>query len=77
MEIFTIFPAWFSDGKKYCCQVKVLLSPEFYIGDEWEARVVERMAKFTVNGVPGWGIAEWMYRNTLGKVNCNVSPPKE
>jgi hypothetical protein len=55
----------------------VLLSPEFYIGDEWEARVVERMAKFIVNGVPGWGIAEWMYRNTLGKVNCNVSSPKE
>ncbi|CAB3361605.1 Hypothetical predicted protein [Cloeon dipterum] len=61
------FNFWAGD-KKYCVQVKVLHTPEFYIADEWEARVVERMVTFRVNGIAGWGIAEWEYRNTMGKV---------
>lgn len=44
-------------------QVNVTDSPTFYIGQEQECRIVERLAKFTVNGVDGWGAAEWQYRN--------------
>lgn len=42
-------------------------SSDFYVGHEWEARVVERMARYTVNGIKGWGIAEWEYRHVEGK----------
>lgn len=48
-------------------QVQVEEAPIFYIGWEWEARIHERMCKFTVNGVPGWGISEFMYRNMTGR----------
>ncbi|KAF4525128.1 hypothetical protein B566_EDAN005070 [Ephemera danica] len=54
-------------GCKYSVQVRVEHSPEFYIGEEWEARVVERMARYTVNGIKGWGIAEWEYRHVEGR----------
>lgn len=43
-------------------------SPTFYIGKERECRVVERLAKFMVNGVEGWGAAEWQYRH-MGEKN--------
>ena len=48
-------------------QVNVLESPIFHIGWEWEARIHERMCLFQVNGVPGWGISEFMYRNMSGR----------
>lgn len=37
------------------------------MGAEGEARVVEMYSKFLVNGVSGWGVAEWQYRNVNGK----------
>ena len=48
-------------------QVNVVESPVFYIGWEWEAKIVERMCTFQVNGTPGWGISEFMYRNLSGR----------
>ncbi|KAK4021997.1 uncharacterized protein LOC116919103 [Daphnia magna] len=48
-------------------QVNVLDAPIFYIGWEWEAKIHERMCTFEVNGVPGWGISEFMYRNMDGR----------
>lgn len=48
-------------------QVNVIEAPVFYIGWEWEARIVETMCIFEVNGVPGWGGVEFMYRNTAGR----------
>lgn len=48
-------------------QVNVVEEPKFYIGWEWEAKIVERMCTYSVNGVPGWGISEFMYRNMTGR----------
>lgn len=56
-------------GIQYTVQVDVIDSPTFYIGNERECRVVERLAKFVVNGVEGWGAAEWQYRNIGYKNN--------
>lgn len=47
--------------------VKVHDTPVLYFGWEWEARIHERMCTYTVNGVPGWGISEFMYRNMTGR----------
>ena len=47
--------------------MKVVDEPVFYIGWEWEAKIHERMCTFVVNGVPGWGISEFMYRNMSGR----------
>ncbi|KAJ9579215.1 hypothetical protein L9F63_024679 [Diploptera punctata] len=54
-------------GKNYYVQVNVKDVPEFFMGWEWEARVVEQLAQFTVNGVRGWGAAEWEYRHLEGR----------
>ena len=54
-------------NRKWDVQVNVVESPVFYIGWEWEAKIVESMCTFEVNGIPGWGIAEFMYRNTTGR----------
>ncbi|XP_071453177.1 uncharacterized protein [Hetaerina americana] len=51
-------------GRTYHIQVEVFKCAEFYAGWQWEARIVECMAKFTFNGNPGWGGVEWHYRHT-------------
>lgn len=43
-------------------ECEIIEAPEVFIGHEWEARIVERMGKFKVNGKDGWGFAEWEYR---------------
>lgn len=50
-------------NRRWSVQVNVEESPIFYIGWEWEAEIHERMCRFQVNGIPGWGISEFMYRN--------------
>ena len=47
----------------YNLKGEVLDRPVFYMGEDWEAHIVERMCKFTVNGMSGWGISEWDYRS--------------
>ncbi len=54
-------------SKVYHLEGHVLDSPVFYMGYEWEARIHERMCRFTVNGMEGWGISEWDYRNNTGR----------
>ncbi|CAH0555739.1 unnamed protein product [Brassicogethes aeneus] len=54
-------------GKKYTVQVNVVDCPYFYLSKDWESKVVERLCKFKVNGVEGWGAAEWQYRNIQGR----------
>ncbi|KAK8406860.1 hypothetical protein O3P69_007428 [Scylla paramamosain] len=54
-------------GKEYVVEVYVVEAPEFYIGWEWETRVVERMATYRINGRKGWGLAEWDYRHHGGR----------
>jgi hypothetical protein len=55
-------------------QVNVVHSPHFYLSKDWESKVVERLCTFEINGVKGWGAAEWQYRNIDGK---NVPDFKE
>ncbi|XP_044271324.1 uncharacterized protein LOC123015587 isoform X2 [Tribolium madens] len=58
----------FEAGKKrYLMQVNVLHSPHFYISKDWESKVVERLCTFEINGMKGWGAAEWQYRNVREK----------
>lgn len=39
----------------------------FYMGKDWDSKVHERVCTYYVNGVRGWGISEWDYRNYAGK----------
>eukprot|EP00057_Strongylocentrotus_purpuratus_P019259 XP_011673733.1 PREDICTED: uncharacterized protein LOC100890479 [Strongylocentrotus purpuratus] len=57
------------DGRKLWVKVEVEASPVFYMGPNWEVKVHERKAKFTVSGVKGWGISEFLYRNDSGRPN--------
>lgn len=54
-------------GEQYVVQVKVHTEIDFLMGKSGEARVVELYSDFIVNGVSGWGVAEWEYRNVNGK----------
>ena len=49
--------------KLFLFQIRVLDTVEVFLGWEWEARILERFCEFTVDGVPGWGVSEWHYRN--------------
>ena len=39
----------------------VLDSAEVFFGWDWEARVVERFARYTVDGVDGWGMENRLF----------------
>ncbi|XP_067675175.1 uncharacterized protein [Haliotis asinina] len=54
-------------GKKYELFIDVVQCPVFYMGEEWDAKIFERLCNFRLNGVEGWGISEWDYRNYAGK----------
>jgi len=54
-------------GERFHVKCYVLDAPIFYMGLNWEARIHERMCVFDVNGIKGWGISEWDYRNETGK----------
>ncbi|ELU09306.1 hypothetical protein CAPTEDRAFT_151881 [Capitella teleta] len=47
-------------GIPYHLKMEVLDRPIFLMGED--ARIHERMCKFNVNGIEGWGISEWDYR---------------
>jgi len=54
-------------GEKYHVQVHSTESAEVFFGWDWEGRVIEHFAQFTVNGVAGWGAVEWEYRHLGGR----------
>ncbi|KAI8504506.1 hypothetical protein Bbelb_176240 [Branchiostoma belcheri] len=60
-------------GKKYDVHVEIYCQSTWYNGLQWESRVHERLANFTVNGLSGWGVCEFNYKNTTG---CPL-PPRE
>ncbi|XP_018577776.2 uncharacterized protein LOC108916064 [Anoplophora glabripennis] len=60
-------------NKKYVVKVNVIDSPYFYISKDWEAKIFESLCEFEVNGVKGWGAAEWQYRNIEGKTVMDYS----
>ncbi|EAT39972.1 AAEL008264-PA, partial [Aedes aegypti] len=55
-----------TDENIYTMKVRVVANPEFYIGQESECRIVEQLCHFEVNGLKGWGAAEWQYRHYGG-----------
>ena len=58
---FLSWMLWYLTGEKeYNLKMEVLDRPIFFMGED--AKIVERMCKYTVNGIPGWGISEWDYR---------------
>jgi len=60
----------FKAGDKwYHVHVDVQRKGEAMFGLEWEARVVERFCRYTINGVDGWGVSEWEYRHKEGNKN--------
>ena len=34
-----------------------------FLGEDLEAKNIEVFAEYNVNGIPGYGIVEWNYRN--------------
>ncbi|BFZ09953.1 hypothetical protein BsWGS_12992 [Bradybaena similaris] len=54
-------------NKQYHLVCEVIQCPIFYMGKDWDAKIHERFCNYTVNGVKGWGISEWDYRNYDGK----------
>lgn len=59
-----------SDGECYEVKVSAEESTELFLGLEWESRIVESLSRYSINGVEGWGVVEWMYTNSSGR------PPK-
>ncbi|XP_049957988.1 uncharacterized protein LOC126474556 [Schistocerca serialis cubense] len=51
----------------YHAQVNVEYLSTHYVGWKWEARMVERFIKCTVNGIPGRGVSEFHYHNSTGR----------
>ncbi|XP_074660914.1 uncharacterized protein LOC141913314 [Tubulanus polymorphus] len=50
-------------GKKYSMECQQEDAAIFFIGHDRAARIHERFCNFKLNGVRGWGISEWDYRN--------------
>ena len=50
-------------GLTYEIQTQIVTEAEHFYGGEDECKIVERMAKYRVNGIGGAGITEWQYRN--------------
>ncbi|KAL4233769.1 hypothetical protein ACF0H5_008447 [Mactra antiquata] len=63
----TNFEVNFKAGeKKYNLKVEVLDTRQFYIGDGRDAKIYERYTRYYLNGMEGYGLSEWEYRNTDG-----------
>ncbi len=50
-------------GKMLCnVQVNVEETPRYFHHENWSSTIHECMCSVTVNGIKGWGIAEYVYR---------------
>ncbi|CAG9088900.1 unnamed protein product [Plutella xylostella] len=58
----------------YTAQVQVEYQSIHFVSSEWEARMVERFCKFTVDGVPGRGVSEFHYRHRGGRPEQKTDP---
>ncbi len=52
-----------SGSIRYDVEVLVTSESIHFYGSERECRMVERLARYHVDGIPGSGINEWQYRN--------------
>lgn len=53
-------------GKTHLVEVSLVAAPVFFMGWEWEARIVECFAQIKLDGVPGFGIVEYQYNSGPG-----------
>ncbi|XP_063533596.1 uncharacterized protein LOC134743893 [Cydia strobilella] len=51
-------------GERYVVKVLVDEEDSFFMGKDREAKIYERWCTAEVNGLKGWGCAEWHYNNT-------------
>ena len=54
-------------GRTYHVLVKVLETQTVYCGKKWEARLLERPCRYTVNDGAAWGMSEWYYKYDGGR----------
>ena len=54
----------FSDNDSYRVNVKCHTDAKIYMGERMECSITEKWCECKVNGVAGWGCAEWLYRNS-------------
>ena len=50
-------------GHDYFVEVKSRDMSAHFLGEDLEAKNIEVFAEYNVNGIPGYGIVEWNYRN--------------
>lgn len=58
-------------GKSYELKVTKTDSAVYYCGWNWEAKLHSYMCKASVNGINGFGMCEFEYRNINGKIATN------
>lgn len=54
-------------SKQYLVQIRVEHSAVRYVGGDWESKVYNQFVACTVNGIPGQGHAEYLYRHNEGR----------
>lgn len=64
-----------ADQQRYTIQVQVVDQDEHNVGNNWEARMVERFIEVQVNGIRGYGVSEFHYNNKNGRPRA-VSDPE-
>lgn len=52
-----------TDNDSYRVHVKRHTKTQIFMGEKSESCLIETWCDFKVNGVQGWGAAEWQYRN--------------
>lgn len=60
--------------QRYTIQVEVVDQAEHFVGNNWEARMVERFIDVKVNGVRGYGVSEFHYNNKNGRPKSPTDP---
>ncbi|XP_034116986.2 uncharacterized protein LOC117576383 [Drosophila albomicans] len=53
--------------QQYLVQIRVEHSAVRYVGGDWESKVYNQFVACTVNGIPGQGHAEYLYRHNEGR----------
>ncbi|XP_016037608.2 uncharacterized protein LOC27207894 [Drosophila simulans] len=56
-----------TEEREYLVQIQVEASALRYVGGDWESKVFNQFVACTVNGVPGQGHAEFLYRHKGGR----------
>lgn len=60
--------------QRYTIQVQVIDQAEHNVGNNWEARMVERFIEVQVNGIRGYGVSEFHYNNKNGRPRAESDP---